>query len=199
MTVIFSDSKSVLQAIQNLNWKDPLIYQILQKHDSLYNLNKRVIFFWIPSHIGITGNDKADSAAKDALNINISDIPLPSTDFKYNCYRYILNLWQTKWNQDIDNKLFGIKPKIGNTHLHSSYRKDDVIVTRLRIGHSYYTHSHLLCNTPCPVCTHCRTEISVKHILLDCPMFDNHRQSLQHSNSLFDLKKKNLLDLLFNF
>ena len=30
--VIFSDSKSVLQAIQNLNWKCHLIYNILQKH-----------------------------------------------------------------------------------------------------------------------------------------------------------------------
>ena len=39
--VIFSDSKSVLQAIKNLNWKNPLIYQILQKYDSLYNLNKK--------------------------------------------------------------------------------------------------------------------------------------------------------------
>ena len=188
---IFSDSKSVLQAIQNLNWKNPLIYQILQKHDSLYNLNKRIIFFWIPSHIGISGNDKADSEAKKALNNNISSILLPSTDFKYNCCRYILNLWQTQWNQDIDNKLFSIKPKIENTPLHSSFRRDDVIITRLRIGHSYYTHSHLLSNIPCPICTYCQTDISVKHLLIDCPVFNNHRQNLHTSNSIFDFFQKN--------
>ncbi|WP_411025633.1 ribonuclease H family protein, partial [Salmonella sp. s55004] len=65
--VIFSDSKSVLQAIKNRNWKNPIICQILQKFDLLYNTNKRIILFWIPSHIGIPGNDKADSAAKKSF------------------------------------------------------------------------------------------------------------------------------------
>ncbi|WP_411016840.1 ribonuclease H family protein, partial [Salmonella sp. s51944] len=64
--VICSDSKSVLQAIKNNNWKNPFICQILQKIDLLYNSNKEITLFWIPSHIGISGNDKADSAAKKA-------------------------------------------------------------------------------------------------------------------------------------
>ena len=33
------------------------------------NHNKMVIFCWIPSHIGIQGNDEADSLAKAALNM----------------------------------------------------------------------------------------------------------------------------------
>ncbi|WP_411016702.1 ribonuclease H family protein, partial [Salmonella sp. s51944] len=108
--VIFSDSKSVLQAIKNRNWKNPIICQILQKFDLLYNTNKRIILFWIPSHIGIPGNDKADSAAKKALNNNISNTLLPFSDFKQNCSIYILSLWQTLWNLDNCNKLLSIKP-----------------------------------------------------------------------------------------
>ena len=33
------------------------------------NHSKKVIFDWIPSYIGIQGNDKVDSLAKAALNM----------------------------------------------------------------------------------------------------------------------------------
>uniref|UniRef100_UPI00397E9AAD hypothetical protein n=1 Tax=Salmonella sp. s51944 TaxID=3159655 RepID=UPI00397E9AAD len=79
-----------------------------------------------------------------------------------------------------------IKPKIGNTPLHSSFRKEDVIITRLRIGHSYLTHSHLLSNTPHPVCTSCQADISINHLLLDCPLFCDHRRNINPSNYTFD-------------
>ena len=34
--------------------------------------NKKLYFYWIPSHIGITFNEKADSLAKEASCTNIS-------------------------------------------------------------------------------------------------------------------------------
>ena len=197
--VIFSDSKSVLQAIQNLNWKNPLIYSILKKYDLLYNSNKRIVFFWIPSHIGIIGNEKADYAAKEALKKNISNFPLPSSDFKHSCSFYVLKLWQANWGKDVGNKLLNIKPKIGETPLHSSVRREDVVITRLRIGHSYFTHSHLLLNIPNPVCSHCKTVISVKHLILDCPLYENYRYSFQLSDSIFEFFQKNHSRLIIDF
>ena len=131
-----------------------------------------------PSHIGIQGNDLADTAAKTALTNNISSILLPPSDFKHDCDTYIKSLWQRQWNLDINNKLFSVKPNIGITALHSTFRKDDVVITRLRIGHSYYTHSYLLLGDPHPVCAHCGTNISIHHLLLDCPLFDVHRRRL---------------------
>ena len=125
------------------------------------------------------------------MNKNISISPLPSSDFKHSCYFYVLKLWQTNWENDVGNKLLNIKPKIGKTPLHSSLRREDVVITRLGIGHSYFTHSHLLLNTPNPVCTHCQTDISVKHLIIDCPLYENYRHSFQISNYIFDFFQKN--------
>ena len=35
----------------------------------LLNLDNKNIFCWVPSHIGIRGNEKADSVAKSALDL----------------------------------------------------------------------------------------------------------------------------------
>ena len=45
---------------------------VLLKHNELAELNP-IVFCWLPSHVGIKGNEKADIAAKSALTLNISD------------------------------------------------------------------------------------------------------------------------------
>ncbi len=47
----------------------PLILQLIEQHHVLSTvLGKSTHFCWIPSHVGIKGNDLADQAAKDATN-----------------------------------------------------------------------------------------------------------------------------------
>ena len=53
--------------------------KIQQSHTNLKNVGKEVIFCWLPSHIGITGNRKADQAAKRALDQE-PDVSFPHTD-----------------------------------------------------------------------------------------------------------------------
>ena len=63
--IIYSDSISVLHSIKNQKLDNPLIVNLLNKLHALRQ-SKKIIFCWIPGHMGIQGNDKADSLAKAA-------------------------------------------------------------------------------------------------------------------------------------
>ena len=65
-------------------------------------------------HVGIPGNEKADIAAKKALQNPISDMTIPFSDFRHNISNYIKNCWQNTWNSEIHNKLHNINPRIGS-------------------------------------------------------------------------------------
>ncbi|GFS02839.1 ribonuclease H1 [Elysia marginata] len=65
--VIFSDSKSVLEALQNENLQNSSLKSLFLKRDSLlktYNVDLTLQSLWIPSHCNITGNERADILAK---------------------------------------------------------------------------------------------------------------------------------------
>ena len=166
--IIFSDSLSVLQSLRNKNLSNPLIQDLLLKHHSL-SYNKEILFCWLPSHVGIKGNEDADRAAKLSLNLNPVNINLPYTDFKPLINRYLLSKWQTAWNNTVFNKLYPIKPLLGESLLsYRSVRREEVVLSRCRIGHSRITHSYLLQRELPPECVFCQEPYTVKHFLLDC-------------------------------
>ena len=63
-TFIYSDSLSCLQALKNKNLKHSIIREILHILTYLKEVGSQIEFCWIPSHIGIKGNEKADRIAK---------------------------------------------------------------------------------------------------------------------------------------
>ena len=94
-----------LQSLHNRHIENPL----LLKHNELAELN-RIVFCWLPSHVGI----KADIAAKSALTLHISGLKIPFTDFKPSINTFLHNKWQMSWNAAVFNKLHSIKPSNGN-------------------------------------------------------------------------------------
>jgi len=65
--VVLSDSLSSLQAIDSCKTENPVIWKILKNYTQLTNSGNSITFCWIPSYIGIRGNQNADTAAKAGL------------------------------------------------------------------------------------------------------------------------------------
>ncbi|XP_071037871.1 uncharacterized protein [Parasteatoda tepidariorum] len=173
--IIYSDSKSVIVALQNkeLNTHS-IINNILNLYSNLLLKEYAIIFCWVPGHAGISGNEAADKVAKSTNNV--TNNPLTYTDIKNAIDNEQYLHWQNDWENEINNKLHDIKPSIKSYKSLNISRKQEVILNRLRIGHSRLTHKHLLLNETAPECSHCREQLTIKHILTKCNEFKTQRQ-----------------------
>ena len=94
-----------------------------------------------------------------------------------------------KWFPDY-NKLRSIKNSISSwSSSRQKNRHHEVMLTRLRIGHTRLTHEHLMKSphgNP-PICAECQCQISIKHIFIECKKYEHYRQIF---------KKNNLKDIL---
>ena len=200
--VIFSDSLSVLQALNHTSSKNSQIKHLLLKHHEISS-SKTVIYCWIPSHIGIYGNEKVDKNAKESLNLEVTDFKIPFNNFKPFINKYVCDKWQTLWNETPFNKLKEIEPIVNQHRLVPKLsRREEIVLARLRIGHTRLTHSCLLKREERPYCIGCDTPFTVRHFLLDCADFNRERRSLFQVNNLKDLFKDvsvgNILSFLKN-
>ncbi|GFU36741.1 putative RNA-directed DNA polymerase from transposon X-element [Trichonephila clavipes] len=179
---IYTDSMSVLEALENYHDRcHPVVCTILDITSRLYSKGFDIVFCWLPSHVGIIGNEQADSAAKSAT----THLPLavPLSDMKRVIMHHIFNIWQESWSQQLDNKLHSVKPVIGAWPV-MPLRRTYVKLTRLRIGHTRFTHRHLLFGERAPECPSCHVSYTVHHILIDCPVFNHHRITFFNSSHL---------------
>jgi len=189
---IFSDSMSCLQALYHHKLERADLLQILEKCHALKVQGKTIEFCWVPSHVGIRGNERADCAAKAALQLPIStNIQIPYTDLKPTINTYFTRVWQNHWSQIQFNKLQTIKPIIGETKLKGlTFRRDEVVLHRARIGHTFLTHSYLLKRENAPDCSVCNCLLTVQHILIDCPNYQPIRAKYFATHNLHELFKR---------
>ncbi len=136
-----------------------------------YNLNSKQ---------NIQSTDAMSKTHKREIKIKIKEIQT-----------LIVNQWQNEWNEKhSNNKLYEIKPNIEEWK--SSYRpsrKEETMLARIRIGHCMLTHSHLMDRTPPPHCDQCYMPLTIKHLLLDCSKYTQHRNSILGPN----IELRNLL------
>ena len=161
--------------------------------------NNSIILTWIPSHIGIQGNERAVRAAKKALQTHISNTKIPYTYLKPLINKFILKKWQEAWDDQIQNKLHHIQDT--KSEWSAGYRRNrkEVIISRLRIGHTHITHSHLLKGEDSPVCLTCKVPLTVKHILINCDRVRQICQKHYQTNNLKSLFKNSEPEEILSF
>ena len=148
----------------------------------------KIALCWIPSHIGIQGNEMVDKQAKTSLSLEPTSFKILFSNFKPSINKYILEEWQTSWNNSIGNKLLDIKPTIGEYQsVVRNIRREEVVLARLRLGHTRVTHSYLLQGEEQPQCVGCDAPFTVRHFLLECGDFAQVRNNCFHVDNMKEL------------
>ena len=171
--IILSDSLGSLQILMDHQSPNPIVQRILLILHTLFLNKKQITFIWIPAHIGENLSDTVDLAAKQATRLRkITRKLLPiSKDINKYYQKYISNAWFEQWKETpYSNKLRQIKssPEPWKSSTQKS-RREEILITRLRIGHTKLTHTHLISHLFPPDCPKCHCEnVTVDH-LFTCP------------------------------
>jgi len=176
-SVIFTDSLVNLKKLENRITNDCWARRTIHLLDKMRRSGQIVNFCWVPSHVGIPGNERADEEAKTAATGVKTLIPIPYSDYQTTAAVAVDEHWEREW-------------KNGNTKLAELFdnipaekqvlkRSEQVKLNRLRLGHTAITHSYrmnpdILEPPPgCPICY--QATLTVKHIMRDCDGLDNVR------------------------
>lgn len=174
--VICCDSLSVLQAIGHYNSVHPIIIEILEWLHLLKISGHNISFCWSPAHVGVAGNEAADSLAKAATNSSdVTRCQLPANDMYPVIRSAILDSWKFTWELE-NQKMKEIASSIFPWKYSSMSRQREVILSRLRIGHTRLTHGFLMSGDHQPFCEDCLVPLTVRHVMVECPSLSDERE-----------------------
>jgi hypothetical protein len=95
--------------------------------------------------------------------------------------------WQDEWKSS-GKPMATVKPNIRSTE--GLARRQQVVLSRLRMGHTNITQAHRLVDDPKPYCNECEQDLTVWHLLWQCRNFNTQRtKNNKTTESLKDDKK----------
>ncbi|KAJ8728956.1 hypothetical protein PYW07_006652 [Mythimna separata] len=154
--LIVTDSMSVLMALDN-NKLDAstnyIIYRIKEKYFTLQSRDFDIKFLWTPSHIGVSGNENADTLARaivDVRNAEIKSVAIPCSDLLPKIKEDNIRRWLEDWQETLQikgtwyakiNTAIGSAPWFTKAQFHRS-KLFYSLLCRLRFGHGRF-NAHL--------------------------------------------------------
>ncbi len=157
---------------------------------------------WTLSHHGALSNELADPAPNQAAKWH--PVPLKTTsvsDLINNLKKYVFQDWIMYWKHlSENNELRHIKPmpSLWKPQM-PIFRKLEIFLHRVRLGHTYYTCVLLIKYQPVLAYHHCGNPITVKHILSKCSFHTRLRQKLWFPESYEDIFLPTQLDKILKF
>ncbi|XP_076626843.1 uncharacterized protein LOC143344561 [Colletes latitarsis] len=178
--VIYTDSISVINAIENTGNKNKhdTILNIQEIYTDLIHNGKQVILIWVPSHQGIIGNEKADTAAKEAASHSPNEVEgrIPYQDLVTSLKHAEKQEWNIIWTTSKKTKTHDTVQDFYQPMPSAMTRRERIIMARLRTGHCRLTHEYLIKKTDPPFCNVCDQPLSTNHMLYECRRFQTSRQ-----------------------
>ena len=178
--VIFSDSLSVLQTLDESNLSTKAIRDLALQVSSFLEEHKVTLYLqWIPSHCGIEGNERADILAKRGASMLQPEKCVSQSTVKQMLRSNRTIDWQNEWAQSEKGRaMYRFIPNPNKKDpINSLGRKNQVAIFRLRTNHiqlnahlSRITKDH---NPACPLCDN--QEETVHHFLFECPSLQDLR------------------------
>ncbi|KAG0423129.1 hypothetical protein HPB47_001095 [Ixodes persulcatus] len=164
--VILSDSKCALQRLANSSFSDRLNTVVRNTAAELEKQGTAVYLQWIPGHVGVKGNEKADCLATDPHQETAS-VTIPMDPRKV--------IQDVQWHVQSETP----EPALPRGTLVGFSRAASTLVRRLRTNTAYTNEFlHRIGKTPYPICPSCDEVETVEHILSVCTEYATNRAGM---------------------
>ena len=185
--VVFSDAKSVLQALDSGKHNNLTIKNLIKTIDCLltdHDIN--LTLQWIPGHVNIQGNERADTLAKQGASCPQPDVPTSMETAKQIIRANKKEEWMNEWAMgDTGRTMFQHmttpKPKDSINELK---RNESNTIFRLRTQHvplnSHLSRIGVRDDRSCPLCP--SPNETVEHHLFECPALNDLRAQYLPTN-----------------
>jgi ribonuclease HI len=173
-TVIFCDSQAAILTLKRFKPDplDQLAIDIIKTFISLTAFpNFHLTFHWIPSHIGIPGNERADRIANKARASQIIEYTVPGSMGQ--CKSAIRAFFTNKTINTFSEskhpyiqRYLKVNPCLKSPNLPSTDPIVQVWFNRLRLNSDQYCYIHKCCT----LCYYCKSRFTPQHYLSECPV-----------------------------
>ena len=136
---------------------------------------------WVPGHMGIEGNDRADEMAKEATDLK----PAIETTTMAKLHQQLWERLKMEWICEWANRpMMGryavadrIPPSMAGSHAFRTLNRHTLgVATQVRTGHGHFGEYYLTHNIQEPPKCPCSAELQMRdHILFECEIHEEHR------------------------